>query len=348
MDRERIADFLDRFVGYASGATTLALLVVAERSGLLAWLARNRTATLGEIAEGAGLQERYVREILSGLAAAGAIDWDPEARTFTLPPEHAFFLADEESAYFMGGWFDMVPAMMAQVDTVARATREGGGVGFDEFGMDIVRGIDRGSTPSHRAFLTQRWLPAVPGLVDKLTAGIRVADVGCGTGTVVRLIAEAFPSSHVTGYDIFPESLSIARERSTTSNLEFVERTAESIPIDPPFDLITSFDVIHDLAHPLAGLSRIREALADDGAFLMMEPNVSSHLEENINDRAALVYGVSALHCMTQSLASGGEGLGAAWGREMAEEYAGRAGFTTFTPLEDITNKFSAFYLLTP
>lgn len=347
MDRDRIAAFLDRFVGYASGATTMALLVVAERSGLLEWLARNRGGTAGEIASGAGLQERYVREILSGLAAAGAVDWDPDAGSFTLPPEHALFLTDEESPYFMGGWFDMVPTLIAQVEGVTRATREGGGVFFEDFGADMVRGIERGNTPSQRVFLTQRWLPAVPGMVDRLTAGIRVADVGCGTGTAARLMAEAFPSSHVTGFDISPESLEVARERANTSNLEFVEAGAESIPVDPPFDLITSFDVIHDLADPLAGLTRIREALADGGAYLMMEPNVSSRLEENLNDRAALLYGVSALHCMTQSLAVGGVGVGAAWGREMAEDYAGRAGFSAFIPLDEITNKFSAFYLLT-
>lgn len=348
MDREKTAAFLDRFTGFASGATTMALLVVADRSGLLEWLARNQTGTAQEIADGARLQTRYVREILSGLAAAGAVDWDPDARTFTLPPEHALFLADEDSPYFMGGWFDMLPALMAQVEGVTQATREGGGVSFDEFGVDMVRGIDRGNTPSQRVFLTQRWLPAVPGIVDRLTAGIRVADVGCGTGTAARLMAEAFPSSRVTGYDISPESLAVARERGTAPNLEFVEAGAESIPVDTPFDLITSFDVIHDLADPLAGLTRIREALAVDGTYLMMEPNVSSHLEENLNDRGALLYGVSTLHCMTQSLAVGGEGLGAAWGREMAEDYARRAGFTTFTLLEEITNKFSAFYLLMP
>ncbi|HEU4894908.1 MAG TPA: class I SAM-dependent methyltransferase, partial [Acidimicrobiia bacterium] len=291
---------------------------------------------------------RYVREILSGLAAAGAVEWDHEAETFTLPPEHALFLADEDSPYDMGGWIDMVPTLMGQVDGVARATREGGGVPFSELGADIVRGIDRGTTPSHKAFLISRWLPAVPGLVDRLTDGIRVADVGCGTGTAAALIAAAFPNSRVTGFDVSAPSLEVARARAAAPNLDFVEASAESIPLEPPFDLITTFDVIHDLADPMAGLARIRAALSPDGQYLMMEPNASSRLEDNLHDRGALLYGVSTLLCMTQSLALGGEGLGAAWGREMAAEYAYRAGFGSFTPLEDITNKFSAFYLLTP
>ena len=348
MDRERLASFLDRFVGYASGATTMALLAVADRTGLLQWLAVNGSGRPEEIADGAGLEIRYVREILSGLAAASAVEWDPEAGTFTLPPEHALFLADEDSPYCMGGWIDMVPTLMAQVDDVARATREGGGVAFTEFGEDIVRGIDRGNTPSQKAFLIDRWLPAIPGLVDRLTVGIRVGDIGCGTGTVAALLAAAFPSSHVTGFDISPQSLEIARDRSNAPNLEFVEAAAESIPVEPTFELITTFDVIHDLSDPLAGLARIREALSEDGQYLMMEPNAGTRLEDNLHDRGALLYGVSTLHCMTQSLAVGGEGLGAAWGREMAEEYAHRAGFSTFTALDDITNKFSAFYLLTP
>lgn len=349
MDRNRIETFLDRFVGYASGATTMGLLAVADRSGLLSWLAEHEAGTAEDIAEGAGLNARYVREILSGLAAAGAVEYNPDTELFTLPPEHALFLTDEGSPYFMGGWFDMFPSLIKQVDGVAHATKHGGGVGFEEFGTGIIRGIDRGNGPSQKVFLNNRWLPAVPGLVDRLTSGIRVADVGCGSGTAAILMAEAFPNSKVTGFDVSEESLSIARSRAnTTDNVTFEEYSADAIPLQPPFDLLTAFDVIHDLADPLMGMTRIREALSDEGQFLMMEPNTSSHLENNLNDRAALVYGVSALHCMTQSLAAGGEGVGAAWGREMAEDYARRAGFSIFESLEDITNKFSAFYLLTP
>ncbi|HET8740805.1 MAG TPA: class I SAM-dependent methyltransferase [Acidimicrobiia bacterium] len=349
MDRERIEAFLDRFVRYASGATTMGLLAVADRSGLLAWLGEHMSGTSEEIAAGADLQERYVREILSGLAAAGALEYDGASRTFSLPAEHALFLSDQDSPYFMGGWFDMLPALFPQIDAVAEATRIGGGVRFEEFEFGMIRGIDRGNGPSQRVFLTKRWLPAVPGLVERLETGIRVADVGCGTGTAAILTAEAFSNSRVIGFDVSEESLEVARSRAgDVANVSFERRGAGEIPADPPFDLITTFDVIHDLADPLRGMTRIREALASDGVYLMMEPNASTELANNLNDRAALLYGVSTLHCMTQSLAVGGEGLGAAWGRELAEDYAKRAGFSTFQPLEEITNKFSAFYLLRP
>lgn len=349
MDRTRIAEFLDRFVGYASGATTIALLAVADRSGVLLWLGEHQSGTVDEISEGAGLEARYVEEILSGLAAAGAVDYDPDTREFTMPPEHALFLADESSPYYMGGWLDMVPALMGQVDGVTHATKHGGGVPFEDYGTAMIRGIDRGNSPSQKVFLANRWIGAVPGLNDRLTSGIRVADVGCGSGTVPILLAEAFPSSTVFGFEVSEAALQVARSRADSiPNLTFEQSSAESIPLDPPFDLVTAFDVIHDLADPLAGLTRIRAALGPDGQFLMMEPNASSRLEDNLNDHGALLYGISAMHCMTQSLAVGGAGLGAAWGREMAEDYARRAGFSSFEPLEDIENKFSAFYLLEP
>lgn len=348
MDRARIETFLDRFVGYAAGAMTVALLAVADRSGLLTWLAEHGSGTAESIATGAGLEERYVTEIMSGLAAAGVVEYDADTLVFTMPPEHSLFVADETSPYYMGGWFDMVPAALAQIDGVAEATRNGGGVDFEDFGPGLIRGLDRGNGPSQKVFLVSRWLPAVPELLPILERGARIADVGCGVGTAAILMATAFPESRVVGYDVSADSVAVAAERSDgIGNVEFEEYSVDAIPTDPPYDLITAFDVIHDLVDPLAGLTRIRDSLAPDGRFLMMEPNLSSSLEENLTDRGALMYGISTMHCMTQSLARGGTGLGAAWGRETAAEYAERAGFGGFEPVEAITNKFSAFYVLT-
>lgn len=347
LDRTRIEDFLDRFVGLASGATTIGLLAVADRCGLSTHLGRSGGGTSAEIANGSGLDQRYVEEILSGLAAAGVVEYNPGTERFDLPLEHALFITDETSPYFMGGFLDMIPAAFAQIDGVAEAAVRGGGVGFEEFGPAMVTGIDRGNSPSQRAFLTSRWLPGVPDLVERLQTGIRVADVGCGSGTVAILIASTYPKSQVVGFDFSDESLDVADSRGGhLPNLDFSRFAAEELPADPPFDLITAFDVIHDLVDPLAGLRRIREALAPGGLFLMMEPNASSSLEDNLHPRGAMLYGISALHCMTQSLARGGEGLGAAWGRERAETLAGEAGFTSFQPLDNISNRFSAFYLL--
>lgn len=347
MDRERIEAFLGRFVEIASGATTIGLLAVAERSGLTGYLGQAGGGTTEQIATGAGLEERYVREILSGLAAAGVVEYDPADQTFTLPAEHALFLADENSPYFMGGWLDMIPAGFRQIDGIATATVHGGGVGFEEFGQEMIRGIDRGNAPSQRAFLVRKWLPAVPGLADRLESGIRVADIGCGSGTAPILIAEAFPITKVFGYDASPDSIAVARARAEhLANIEFHAYKAREVPSDPGFDLITTFDVIHDLSDPLGALEHIRDALSPGGSYLMMEPNASSRLEDNLDDRGALLYGVSTLHCMTQSLARDGAGLGAAWGAQKTEDLARTAGFSSFERLDEITNRFSAFYLL--
>ena len=349
MDREKVEAFLDRFVDIASGATTIGLLSVADRSGLLVHLGEAAGGTVEEIAEEALLEPRYVKEILSGLAAAGVIDYNADTQRFDLSPEHALFLSDQDSPYFMGGWFDMIPAVLAQVDGIAAATRNGGGVGFEEFGSRMVKGIDRGNGPSQKAFLIKRWLPGVPGLTEKLATGISIADVGSGAGTAAILMAKAYPNCQVVGFDNSAASIAVARARSDgLANVEFEEYAVKHVPSEPPFDLITSFDVIHDLADPLSELRRIREALAVDGQFLMMEPNISSNLEDNLDPRGALLYGISTLHCLTQSLARDGEGLGAAWGRQKAEEYAQEAGFGSFRPLEEISNRFSSFFLLTP
>jgi SAM-dependent methyltransferase len=348
VDRAKIEAFLGHFVELAAGATTIGLLAVADRSGLSRHLGEVGGGTSEELATGAGLDERYVREIMSGLAAAGVVEYDAGAGRFVLPPEHALFISDENSPYFMGGFFDMLPAVLSQIDGVATATREGGGVPFEAFGADIIRGIDRSNRPSQTIFLVDRWLPAVPGLKSALEKGARVADVGCGAGTAALLMARAFPNSRVTGFDVSPGSLAVARERAKgMDNIEFIEAGIDEIPLDPPYRLVTTFDVIHDLADPLGGLRRIRETLAEDGQYLMMEPNASSSLEDNLNYRGAMLYGTSTLHCLTQSLAEGGAGLGAAWGRQRAGEMAKEAGFSSFEQLEGITNKFSAFYLLT-
>jgi SAM-dependent methyltransferase len=347
VDRARIESFLDHFIELAAGATTVGLLAIADRSGLSAYLAAHPGETAGAIADGANLNERYVREILSGLAAAGVVEYAPDAETFTLPPEHALFLVDETSPYFMGGFLDMIPSGLTHIDDLTNATRHGGGIRFDEFGTDMVRGIARGNAPSQRAFLIGRWLPGVPGLVERLATGIRVADIGCGSGTAAISMAAAYPESSITGFDTSSESISRARsEAGDLPNLEFVQAAVSEIPLDPGFGFITSFDVIHDLADPLGGLERVRMALVPDGLFLMMEPNLSSDLSQNLNPRGSMMYGISTMHCLTQSLAVGGAGLGAAWGREAAEQMAVEAGFSSFEPVEAISNRFSAFYLL--
>lgn len=346
MDTEKIEEFLGRFVGLASGATTIGLLAISDRNGLLTHLAEDGGGTSEDIAAKSNLEERYVREILSGLAAAAVVEYDASTGVFDLPSEHALFLANPGSPYFMGGWLDMIPAMLRHIDGVAEATVSGGGVRFEEFGPEMIRGIDRGNSPSQKVFLTSRWLPAVEGLAERLERGIRVADIGCGSGTAAILMAEAYPNSEVFGFDASDESIAMARERAEgLSNLVFSRTVAGEVPTKPGFDLITTFDVVHDLPDPEGALARINDALRTGGWYLLMEPNAGSNLEDNLHDRGALLYGISAMHCLTQALAVDGAGLGAAWGATTTQRLIIDAGFSSFQRLETISNRFSSFYL---
>ncbi len=344
MDREKAMAFVDQFTAMASHTTTIALLAIADRTDLLRVMVGKGGMTAVDIATEAELEERYVTEIAAGLAAAGVLGYDPNFERFSLSDEIAAVVADDTSPYAMVGWLDTLPATMSRLREIADATRHGGGVPFEEFGDDMVRGIDRGSAPSMRILLTRRWLPAMPDVVERLSAGDSIADVGCGSGAAAIAMATAYPASTIWGFDVHEGSIEQAKAKvSSHSNVHFEARSGDDIPTDIGFGLITTFDVIHDLFDPLGTVRRIREALAEGGAYLMVEPRMSARLEENLHARGALLYGISTLHCLTQSLAIGGAGLGAAWGPEKAEALCREAGFSSFEELP-IDNPFSAFY----
>ena len=346
MDRERVREFMTQFMQMATGATVMGIVGVADRCGLFKAMAGKGPLTLEKLVAETGLQERYLRELVSGLAAAELLVYEPGAETFELPEEHAACLADENSPYFLCGWSQVIPALFKAVPGVARAVREGGGVPFSEFGEDMVAGMDRSNSPGVRILLTRRWLNAMPAVVDGLKRGGRVADLGCGSGAAVLAMATAYPDSTIVGYDIDAFSVERARAKAADEelpNAHFEQLGADSIPTDPPFDLITTFDVVHDIAKPREALRAIRNALAPGGTYLMVEPRVGETLEDNLNPGGAMMYAMSTLHCLTQSLANGGEGLGAAWGPKLAEEYCKEAGFGHFRLLE-VDNPFNAFY----
>lgn len=333
-------------MGMVTGGATLGLVGVADRVGLFACLAGAGPQTLEQIADRSGLQPRYLQELCSGLAAAEILHYEAATRSFELCDEHAACLADESSPYFLAGWSQMIPSILNAVPGVARACREGGGVAFDAFGDDMIEGIDRSNSPGMRILLTRKWLPAMPEVVERLRLGIRVADVGCGSGAAVLTMARAYPKSRIHGFDISARSIERARaaaEAEGLANASFEPRGAEALPADPGFDLITTFDVIHDIAQPEHALKAIRRALADGGTYLMVEPDAGHDLEENLHPGGALLYAMSTLHCMTQSLAQGGVGLGAAWGPRRAQALCREAGFTRFERL-DVDNPFNAFY----
>lgn len=350
MDRQAIHGFMLRFMERVSGAALLGVVEVAERTGLLTALAGQGPLAEAEIVERTGLQERYVREVLRALAAGEILRYDAERETFELSAEGAACLADEQSPYFLGAWPQALRLLLRAAPDVARACQEGGGVSFTAFGPEWVEALDRTNSPGMRILLTRKWLPAMPDVVKRLEEGARVADVGCGSGTAVLTLARTYPASKIVGYDLDATSIARARAAAEAQRLEnvgFERVAAESIPTDPPFDLVTAFDVIHDLGRPRDALFRIREALAAEGTLLMVEPAAGDTLQENLHAGGALFYSMSTLHCMTVSLADGGEGLGTAYGPRRAEALCREAGFGRFRRLP-IQNPFNAFYEVRP
>jgi 2-polyprenyl-3-methyl-5-hydroxy-6-metoxy-1,4-benzoquinol methylase len=270
---------------------------------------------------------------------------------FTLPEEHALFFAQPQSEYFLGGLFDGLPGLMAMAPRLAAAFERGGGVSFAEFGAGMPLALEQMNRPVYENRLVRSWLPAVPGAIERLTAGGRAIDVGCGTGVVPLILAKAFPDARIEGLDLDARSIEIARgyarEQGLQDRVRFIQAGADALEPQPGYDLITTFDVIHDLPDPGQVLARIRSALAPGGTYLMVEPAVDDRLENNQgNPFARMLYAISCLHCVPQSLAQGGPGLGACWGPARARELAMAAGFGGFQALPG-RSPVMAFYALT-
>jgi SAM-dependent methyltransferase len=330
LDAARIQEFVGRlFHTYAAGMVTL-MIDLAHRNGLFETLAAG-SGTSEELAQRAGLQERYVRECLGALVTGGFLEYDPVGRRYTLPPEHALCLTGE-GAMNMAPFAQVTTLLAKHVDGVSRAFREGGGVPYDDFRPEFTEVMDAESRGGFDSQLLTGMLPLVAGLLDRLAEGIRAADIGCGTGHAINLMACAFPKSEFVGYDFAADAIEKGRAESDeygVPNASFEVQDISELPTEPPYDVIFAFDTIHDQVAPQTVLSKACEALVPGGIFVMVDVKASSHLEKNIgNPLAPWFYAVSTLHCMTVSLAEGGAGLGTAWGEELATQMLIDAGFT--------------------
>ncbi|MGW3961346.1 class I SAM-dependent methyltransferase [Amycolatopsis sp. NPDC005003] len=319
-------DFAAHLTATMTGSALTMLIGVGHRTGLLAAAARGPATSAG-LAERANLRERYVREWLGAMVTGGIFTYD--GREYTFPPQHAKFLLGETAANLMPSLLTL-SAFTGILPELERAFAEGGGVPRAAYGPHLESlGAKTGDSWKHiyREHLVDGFFGAVPGLVDRLSDGVRVLDLGCGTGNAVAVAARAFPASHFTGLDINASVVEQANE-NRPANAGFVVGDAAELTADPPFDVITAFDAVHDQDRPDVVLRRVREALAPDGLFFMVDTNFSSHLENNVgNPLAALTYAISLMYCTTTSLAEGGAALGAVWGTEKAAEMLADAGF---------------------
>ena len=336
LDRKRVQEFARKVFGFYTGGVLTLMIELGYRHGLFEAAAQG-PATSSELAARAGLDERYVREWLGAMATGGVVDYDAATSLFTLPAEHAQCLTGASSRNLAPG-SQTLRMLATRLPKVSDCFRQGGGVPYSEFRPDFTEAMDASWRRIYDGLLIKAFLPLVKGVPERLQQGIRVADVGCGTGHAVNVMAREYPRSTFVGFDLGEDA--IARARAEThamglANARFERLDATTLPPDPKFDLITSFDAIHDQRDPAAALRRIAGALATDGVYLMMEPRASSALADNLGQPfAPYLYGISVLHCMTVSLAEGGAGLGTAWGEQVARSMLAEAGFTRVEALE--------------
>jgi SAM-dependent methyltransferase len=323
-----IEAFAGRLTSIYAGSMLTYMIDLGHRTGLFGALAAG-PGTSDSIAGRAGLTERYVREWLGAMTAGGIVDYDADTGIYTLPAERAACLTD--------GPMNLAPmALMSthlgkHVHQVARAFREGGGVPYAEYRPEFTDVMDGMSRVAFDSWLVDAYLPLAPGLTERLAAGARVADVACGTGHALVVLARAFPASTFVGYDL--DEGAIARARAEAggaglANVRFVVCDAARLEVDELFDAVFVFDAVHDQVDPDRVLARIADVLVPGGWFVMKEPYAADALEDNLpNPMAPILYSVSTLHCMTVSLAHGGAGIGTMFGEQLARTMLAAAGF---------------------
>ena len=349
VDTTKAQAFAGRLLTALNDAALCLMVSVGHRTGLFDVMTQSPPATSEELASRAGLNERYVREWLGALVTARVVTIDPATSRFTLPSEHAVFLSRAAVADNMAVFAQYVAVMGSVEDEIVECFRHGGGVPYERFRrFHEVMAEDSGQ--SVLSSLESHILPLVPGLTDRLVQGIRVLDVGCGRGRVLNRLAERYPRSRFMGMDLSTDAIRFARDEAQQNSLDNTEflivdlSTFDASAESESFDFITTFDAIHDQAKPLNVLKGIHRALKPEGVYLMQDINGTSHMDRDVDHPiGTFLYAISCMHCMTVSLAQGGEGLGAMWGEEKTREYLQKAGFrsiTTHRLAHDIQNNW--------
>ena len=348
-DSAKADAFAERLLRALNDGALCLMIAIGHRVGLFDVMSGFAPAPSDEIARRAGLNERYVREWLGAMVTSRLIDVDPESNYYRLPPEHAAFLTRAAEADNMAVFTQYISLLGGVEDDIVECFKHGGGVPYAKFPrFQEVMAEDSGQ--SVLSSLERHIVPLVPHLADRLSSGIQALDVGCGRGRVINRLAELYPKSRFTGMDLASEAILTAWEEAAEKKLRNVEfivtdlSNFEEKAENEAFDLVTTFDAIHDQAKPLNVLKGIHRTLRRDGVYLMQDIKGSSQVHKNIDHPlGTLLYTVSCMHCMTVSLAQGGEGLGAMWGEEKTRDYLTRAGFHSIEKHElahDIQNNW--------
>ena len=330
VDEAELQEFMGRFVGDFGAAVSSALVVIGEKLGLYRALAEG-PATPRELAERTSTDERYVREWLMGQAASGYVELDPDSGSFDLNPVQAMCLADPSSPTYIPGAFLLASAAYRDEPLITEAFRTGAGVGWHEHDHNLFHGCESFFRAGYNAHLVAEWIPALEGMEAKLEAGAKVADLGCGHGASTIIMAQAFPRSRFIGFDYHEASVESARERAheagVSDRVAFEVASAQEFPGEG-YDFVAVFDALHDMGDPVGAARRVRNALAHDGTWMVVEPFAGDRPEDNINPVGRIFYAASTMVCTPASRNQDvGLALGAQAGEARLTEVIRQGGF---------------------
>ena len=350
IDAAKAEAFAGKMLGVLNHGMLTLMMSLGHQTGLFDAMAKLPASTSQQIADAAGLNERYVREWLGAMTTGGIVEYDQEKKSYLLPPEHAGFLTRAAGPDNIAILSQFIPLMGLVESQLIEVFRNGGGVPYSEY-QDFHRMMAETSAAVHDHKLIGTILPLVAGLTQRLESGIDVADIGCGSGHAINLMARAYPKSRFTGYDFSEEGVGRAQDeakRMELANAHFEQLDVATLRETEAYDLVTVFDAIHDQAKPAVVLQNISTALRKGGTFLMIDVAGSSELGNNLDHPlGTFIYAISTAHCMTVSLALDGDGLGAAWGKEMALEMLGTAGFKEVSVQQIEKDIFNNYYIAT-
>jgi len=348
IDETKAEAFAGKLIDVLASGSLALLCSIGHRLELFDTLSDVGPATSAEIAAAAGLKDRYVREWLGGVTTGGIVEYDPDAGTYRLPPEHAACLTRAAGPDNLGTVLRFIPLLAQVEDPVVEAFCRGGGVPYSAY-RDFHALMADESNKLFDAALIDTILPLVDGLPDRLAAGADLADIGCGSGRGITVMARAFPASRFVGYDFSEEAIALARAEAADlglANARFELVDVAKLDAVEAFEVVTAFDAIHDQAQPAEVLARIHRSLRPGGTLLMADISASSHLHENLDiPWAPFLYTVSTMHCMTVSLALDGDGLGTVWGRQRACGMLADAGFADIEMREVDDDPFNLYYI---
>ena len=333
INEDKMHQFLGKVVGDFGASLSSSLAYIGQKLGLYKALAAGGPLTPAELAEKTNTNERYVREWLVNQAAGGYVEYDAASGRYSLSPEQAVALTEEQSAFFVGGGFFLVKAMTQAVERIEGYFRDGGGMLWGEHHPDLFVGTERFFRPGYTAHLTGSWIPALDGVEAKLKAGAKVADIGCGHGASTIIMAKTYPNSEFWGFDNHEKSIEHARraaeEAGVSDRVHFEVASAQTLP-NKEYDLVTFFDCLHDMGDPVGACRRAAEVLKDDGTALIVEPMAGNSVEENFNIIGRTFAGASTLCCTSNSLAQNGPALGAVATEDALREVAVAGGLKQF------------------